>query len=416
MTGWTLTQHDRQILRDLGSRNLEIANDPVMEDRRRLWKKHAARQGERPMILAETSGVLCEMMPASRLQCHEEWARGIDVRNIMQFEDVRDDFVLEPFINCPWKTTVSDYGINVEKHRADNHGQLGSYAWDPPVKDLQTDLDRLHPRTFSVDREGTFAWQQFMDEVFGGILPTRIRGSHFWSLGLTWAAIDLVGMENLMLFMYDDPEGLHRLMQFLHDDHVVFVTWLEREGLLTLNNENDYIGSGGIGYTDELPQADYQDGDPARLKDLWVLSESQETVGVGPDLFAEFVFPYQISLAERFGLTYYGCCEPVHNRWHVIKQIPNLRRVSISPWCDQAFMAEALGNEIIFCRKPSPTLVSTENFDEEAIKADIRNTLSAARNCTVELAMKDVHTLANQPPRLGRWCDLAREVIEECWT
>lgn len=130
-----------------------------------------------------------------------------------------------------------------------------------------------------------------------------------------WLAIDLIGLENLMLAMYDNPAGLHRLMAFLRDDHLAFARWLEREGLLSLNNENDYIGSGSEGYTRDLPQPGWQPGDPVRLKDRWVLSESQETVGVGPELFEEFIFPYQLALAREFGKCYYGCCEPVNNRW-----------------------------------------------------------------------------------------------------
>ena len=58
------------------------------------------------------------------------------------------------------------------------------------------------------------------------------------------------------------------------------------------------------------------------------LSESQETVGVSPELFEEFVFQYQLPIISRFGFACYGCCEPVDSRWHVIKKIPNLRRVS----------------------------------------------------------------------------------------
>jgi hypothetical protein len=152
------------------------------------------------------------------------------------------------------------------------------------------------------------------------------------TIGLTWKAIDLIGMEGLMLSMYDNPDGLHRLMAFLRDDELAFSNWLEEQELYSLNNENDYIGSGSMGYTAELPQdATRQAGSPVREKDLWVLMESQETVGVGPELFEEFVFPYQLSIGERFGKTYYGCCEPLNNRWDIVKRIPNLARVAVSP-------------------------------------------------------------------------------------
>jgi hypothetical protein len=148
-----------------------------------------------------------------------------------------------------------------------------------------------------------------------------------------------------------------------------------------------------------------------RMQDTWILSESQETVGVGPDMFAEFIFPYQKSLTEHFGLSYYGCCEPVHNRWHIVKGLRNLRKVSVSPWCDQEFMAKELSGKYVFCRKPNPTLISTEHFDEPAIRADLKKTVELCRKhgTNLELVMKDVHTVQRKPERLARWVELARE-------
>lgn len=113
----------------------------------------------------------------------------------------------------------------------------------------------------------------------------------------------------------------------------------------------------------------------------------------------------------KFGSVYYGCCEPVHTRWDVLKHLPNLQRVSISPWCDQRAMAEALGREFVFSRKPNPTLISTSRFNEEAILADLRETLTVARGCRLEILMKDVHELAGEPQRVARWVELARQAV-----
>jgi len=402
---------DRHILRDLASRLANHAADPVMDERRRAWRRLAARDPQRPMILAETGGVLDELIPVATLRCSTRWQpfeRSLR-ELIFRVEEVRDDFVLEPFINCGWHVGISDYGVPFEQHRGDNAGKLGSYVWESPLKNFPADLDKLHPRRCHVDRDSTLAAKTELEELFDGILPVRMRGGFQWTQGMTWPAIQLVGLEQFMVLMMDDPQTVHRLMAFLRDDHIAVNTWLEREGLLTLNNENDYIGSGSPGYTDEPPQGGWKEGDPVRLKDLWALSESQETVGVGPDMFEEFVFQYQLPVIERFGLCYYGCCEPVHNRWHVVKRIPNLRRISVSPWCDQAFMADALGRDYIFCRKPNPTLISVERFDEGLIRRDIRETLHAAGDCPLEFAMKDVHTLCDQPSRLGRWVQIVRE-------
>jgi len=410
---WPVNPDDVEILRALYRRQREIAQDPVMAERRQLWLGHHSLVSRRPMILAETSGVLDECVPVSALRCREEWARNLErgLRDLVfRYERVRDDYVVEPWINAGWRVTVGDFGVQVARVKADNQGRLGSYHWDPPIKDLDRDFDRLHFRSLSVDRAGTSAWQEFMQELFGDILPVRNRGGYWWTTGLTWTAIDLIGMEGLMMAMVDNPAGLHRLMAFLRDDFLNFLDWFEREDLLPLNNENDYIGSGSVGYTRELPQPDLQPGMAVRVKDLWGLSESQETVGVSPGMFEEFVFQYQVPIISQFGLAYYGCCEPIHNRIHIIKRLPNLRAVSVSPWCDQDRMADECRGKYVFCRKPNPALISTGRWDEEAIREDVRGTLRAAQGCAVELVMKDVHTLRDQPWRLGRWCDLAREV------
>ncbi len=406
-----IASHDRDVLRRLAERKAAIARDPVNNERRRQWYLHDAGGAARPMILAEVCGVAGEDWPVAPLECRDAWARQIEggLRlEIYQFETLRDDHVVEPWVNVNWRVQAGGYGVQSVQHAADNAGRLGARRWDPPIRE-PGDLARLRPRTFGVDRAATEAELEKMNRVFAGILAVRRRGSFWWTMGLTMAAIDLIGLESLMLWMFDQPAGLHRLMKFLRDDHLAYAEWLEREGLLTLNNENDYIGSGSLGYTRDLPRPGLAADRPARLRDLWVLLESQETVGVGPEQFAEFIFPYQLSLAEKFGKCYYGCCEPVHTRWHVLQRLPNLARVSVAPWADEAFMARAAGRAVVYSRKPNPALISTGRFDADAIRADLRRTLAAARGCRLEIIMKDVHTLNGEPARLPRWVELARE-------
>lgn len=413
-----ISTHDRDVLRRLADRKVQIAANPINEERRRAWLALDSGNDNRVMVLAEHFGIRDQRKPFSVdiHECTGEWARRIEKAlrvEAFKFEKLRDDHVVEPVMNVGWRVKGSNFGVEPIVHQGGDAEHMGSRSWDPPIKDLDADFDKLRPRTFCVDREGTMAERQLMEEVFAGILPVRLRGSHYWSMGLTCKVIELIGLEGMMLSMYDNPDGLHRLLAFLRDDELAFSHWLEDQGLYTLNNENDYIGSGSMGYTADLPQtATLQAESPVLEQDLWVLLESQETVGVGPELFEEFVFPYQLSIAERFGKTYYGCCEPVHSRWSIIKRLPNLARVSVSPWADQRIMAEDLGRDYVFSRKPNPTLISTERFDETAIRNDIRQTLDLARGCRIEIIMKDVHTLNNEPERLARWVDIAREEIE----
>jgi hypothetical protein len=410
-----LNDHDLEILRRLAGKKMRYATDTVNLERQQAWYDLDGGGSHRPMVLAEFGGVRdakCPI-PLEIFECQDEWARGLEwgLRSeIWQFEVLKDDHVIAPYINTNWVVNASDYGVQRIEHRADG-AIMGAYSWEPALKNLDEDFGKLKPRRFSVDRAASMALKERLERVFAGIMPVRVRGKYWWTLGMTINAINLIGLENLMLYMFDNPEGLHRLMNFLCEDNLAYARWLEAEGLLSLNNENDYIGSGSMGYTRDLPQKDLPSGGHVRMKDQWVLLESQETVGVGPELFAEFIFPYQKKIAEQFGKCYYGCCEPVDNRWHVLKNIANLARVSVSPWAKEEFMADACGNAVVYSRKPNPSQISMTGFDETAILADLRKTIRIAGKCRLEIIMKDVHTLNNEPQRISRWVELARQAI-----
>lgn len=362
------------------------------------------------MVLAEIGGLMQsgELSFESELACSDPWARETEagfLAQLYQLETVRDDAVAEPWHNVPWKIAISGFGVEIPQHRTDDQRWMGSYTWTPPIESPEG-LERLAPRQGSVDRQATLANLERAQEAFGDLLPARIRyGAYFWwTTGMTWTAIDLIGMETLMYWMIDEPDAVHRLMRFLCDDMKGLLLWAEQEGLLTANNENDYVGSGTMGYTSELPRGKGS----VRLSDIWLLSESQETVGVGPDMFEEFIFPYQAEIAQLAGLTYYGCCEPIHNRFHVVRRFPHLRKVSVSPWCDREFMARE-ATDFVQCIKPNPTMVSGDGFDEAAIRKDLDHAVRTAEGCAYELVMKDVHTLRGDLPRLAKWVELARQ-------
>ena len=413
-----VSDSDRDVLCELGQRVAEIAADPIMAERRGGWKRLNGLQSDRPMILAETGGVWDEVVPLDSLQCHGDWARGVErgLRDrVFYYESVGDDMVIEPYVGWGWQTECSDYGVEVVNHQGDDGYGHGSRSWDAPITNIAEGLEKLQFRNFSVDREASLQDKALLEDVFDGVLEVWDRSFFWWTQGLTIEAIKLIGLQGLMMAMFDQPDDLHRLMAFLRDDQMNMLDWFEGEGLLSPANNDHYVCSGGRGYTDELPQVDYVPGQPGRLKDMWGLSESQETVGVSPEMFAEFIFPYQLPLISRFGLSGYGCCEPIHERFDIIKQIPNLRRISVSPWADQAKMVEQLGRDYVFSRKPNPTLISTGDFDEELIRRDLRETIEVTKGLNVEIVMKDVHILDGQPERLGRWSRIARETIDEVY-
>ncbi|KKT45138.1 MAG: hypothetical protein UW35_C0043G0012, partial [Candidatus Collierbacteria bacterium GW2011_GWF2_44_15] len=169
----------------------------------------------------------------------------------------------------------------------------------------------------------------------------------------------------------------------------------------------------GPSHVDYPLEKDWKPGSPVRFKDRWGFGESQETVGVSPELFGEFIFPYQLPILSRFGLNCYGCCEPVDKRLKYILQIPNLRRVSVSPWADQSVCAEKIKGIAVYSRKPNPSLLSA-SFNEEELKKDVRSTLEATKGIRnqVEIIMKDTHTCGNDVTRFTRWVKMAYREIK----
>jgi len=198
------------------------------------------------------------------------------------------------------------------------------------------------------------------------------------------------------------------LMERLCQGQMERLDFLEAGGLLRLNNDSHYVGSGGMGFTGELPGPDFQG--KVETRHLWGLAESQVTVGISPVMFAEFIFPYQKRLMERFGLTCYGCCEPMDQRIELVKTVKNLRQVSVSPWADKKIMADQLGHDYVYSMKPSPTPLSMATLDEDYVRMELERDMNIAKDCCLEVIMKDNHTLGKNPRNLTRWVEIAREV------
>jgi len=407
-----VSNKDKNILRRLAGKVREIANLPEMEERKKRLYRINDLKPDRPIVLCFPEGSWCELLPDNVLECEDEKLRKWEMelkRKIYWWEYIKDDNAIEPYFNIPWCISVSDFGVEVKYTHGENRG---SFIWEPPIKDLNKDIEKLKFRELRVDREQTMRDFEIANEIFGDLLKVRIKGKYWWTVGLTIEAIKLIGLENLMLFMYDQPEGLHRFMKWMSDEQLHFIEWFEKEGLLSLQNEDDYVGSGGVGYTTELPQRDFKEGDIVRLKDIWGFAESQETVGVSPEMFNEFIFQYQLPLLNKFGLNCYGCCEPLDKRIDYVFKIPNLKRISVSPWSNQEFMAKKLGKNYVFSRKPNPALICA-SFNEDLIRKDIRYTLEVTRGCVLEIIMKDTHTVQNEPMRISRWVKIALEEISK---
>jgi hypothetical protein len=67
-----------------------------------------------------------------------------------------------------------------------------------------------------------------------------------------------------------------------------------------------------------------------------------------------------------------------------------------------------LGRRIAFSRKPRPWPISGNAPDWDALRQDLDETWSAARDCNLEVIYRDVYRIEGDRPRLRRWVELAR--------
>jgi len=408
---YSLNQRDRLILRELAQQVAELAERPVEKEKRELWYRHNALESTRPLVFCDPENGWNEILTPDTLQCEGGLARAWEWhlrREVFWGAHMRDDKVIEAVFNVGHVYTETDWGLR--ETRIGGEGG-GSWRWEAPLKTYD-DMDKLRFPQITVDYEATQELLQLAQETFGDILQVRLKTVWWWSFGMTQTLVYLRGLEQIMYDMVDCPEGVHRLMAFLRDGHAARLDFLEKNGLLFLNNDGTYVGSGGFGWTHELPQPDFSGH--VRPIDMWGFAESQETVGISASMFEEFIFPYQLTLLERFGLNCYGCCEPLDSRWHVVKKFPRLRRVSMSPWANVEVMAERLGNRYIFSWKPHPGVLAADTFDEEFVRQTLRQGLNVLKknDCRVEIIMKDCHTIRHDPQRVTRWVQIAKEEAE----
>jgi hypothetical protein len=247
-----------------------------------------------------------------------------------------------------------------------------------------------------------------MEEYLGGILPVKIHFPSFY-FALGNVVLSFMGMQNMMLALYDYPELFHRLMNTLTEDYLRYMKEIENSGAILCNNNGSWLGQGSWGYTDDLPRIGTE---TVSFADVWGYTNFQETVGMSPQMFDEFFFSYMEKITRRFGLLSYGCCEPVDGLWdQCLSRLSNLRKVSVSPWCKEEALAEKIrSKKIVYHRKPSANYVSVDSvFDENAFGEHIAKSVKAAAGCPLEITFREELTVRGEPQRLTRAVEITRE-------
>lgn len=408
-----LIQADVDILRALAAQVAEIAALPVQAEKRRLWRQLNARNPTRPMVMIDQ---VCwnEMNVDDELtlRCADPELRGYEEtlrRTLFQWRHFPVDMIVEDFIRVPKAITNTGFGVEPDEKIVvtDAENDVVSHGYALQFHTLD-DLEKVRTPHVSHDPVETIRRLDVAHEVFSGLLAVRPAGLDpylgIWDPITTW-----MGMQNALYALIDKPDLMHGLARRLRDGYLSLLDQLEAQGLLC--EPQTLIHCTGA-YTDELPAPGYDPARP-RTKDIWMFGLAQMFSVVSPRMFQDYEVAYSSPICARFGLVYYGCCDPLDQKMDQVRQIPNVRKVSMSPWANQARGAAAIGQDYVFSRKPSPAMLAYDAFDPAAVRADLTATrdLCAASRSPLELILKDISTVRYEPERLFQWAKIAMEVV-----
>lgn len=404
---------DREILREIAARQRAYAHDEKNEAILKKW--HAQEQGirETPTVRLLFSNFRNEVI-TPRLQCTSEAARGLEaslLSTLVGRELFDDDTPLSPTFDIGWHTWVTPFGLAAKTSRIPGQKTSG-YHIDPVIEDLENEWEKLKGGHFGVNREATYAYREWVEEQIGDILPTRMV-MHSLPGSITNPLVHLMGMENYYLSMYDCPEILHRVMDMATQVYEQYYDFLEREQLLLPTCGISPIAQESYAFNHELPTDKV-----TRTTECWGFLESQETTAVSPEVYGEFVYPYQDRLVKRYGLLSYGCCERVDALWtDYLSKWTNLRKLSVSPFNNEPQIGEYLrGTNVVYYSKPRAELVTHPGpLDEDALRSYFRGVCEAASGCLFEIAQREVLTLFGDADRGRRYVEIAKECVERYW-
>ncbi len=408
-----ISQHDREILRNLAQKQLEYANSPKNEEILKKWDALAHGRRETPTVRLLFSNFPHEVI-TPRLQCEGETARGVEyslLNTLVGRELFDDDTPISPTFAVHWNTWVSPFGIQPHFTRASGKHAMGFHI-DPVIEDLGEEYHKLEGGGFGVDREATKERIALVEDLFGDILPVRMAMGSLPG-GITNPLVSLMGMENYYCAMYDYPEILHQVMDMATRVYEDYYDFLEKEGLLLPTCGISPVAQESFAFNSELPEDHV-----TKTTQCWGFLESQETTAVSAETFGEFVFPYQDRMVKRFGLLSYGCCERVDAIWpDYLSKWKNLRKLSVSPFNNEAQVGEYLrGSNVVYYSKPRAEFVTNPGpMDEDALREYFKGVCEAASGCLFEMAQREVGTIFGDYERGRRYVEIAKECIQQYW-
>jgi hypothetical protein len=401
-------ENDKKILRQLAAQTAEIAALPAQEEKRKLWRKLNALKPERPMVMIDQ---VCwnevNIDDALTLQCEDktlrQWEDGLR-KQLYQWKYFPVDSVVEDFIRIP--KAIGNVWVQIPSHvhrrKEDETGDVYSQAYDNQIKTME-DVEKIVPPTVTHNEAETNRRQALAEEIFDGLLPVRMEG--FDSSVEVWDKISvMMSVEGACYALADQPDLMHALATRLVEAEMSIFDQLEKMDLLC--GSQSLVHCTGA-WNNDLPA---ERKTPWTTRDIWTYGLAQMFSTVSPKMFQEYEVDICKPLFERFGMIYYGCCDPLDLKMEQVRRIPNVRKVSMSTWANKERGAAEIGRDYVFSHKPNPAYLV--HFDEDLIRKDIVETVRICKEngCPCEIILKDISTVLYKPQNLWRWAQIAMEV------
>ena len=407
---------ERDYLRELAKKQLEIANSEEMKQKEALWYAHNDYKSTQPVVTLERGTFNREFEHLWKPRCATETARNIEYyfhSNQVQYEYIHDDTVMPREFAVGIWAGLKPFDIDVRRERT--IGETFAFRIDYEIKDLEADFHKLKKSPTYCNFDDAQNRKKIIEDILGDLMPVRLC----FGPGVSFSQniYSIMGLETMMTSMYDCPELFCKMMEMLSDDYLELWDMVENGGYIRPNNFNVGVPQGSYGFTNELPK---NKGENAKLTlgDTWGYMDSQETSEISPDMYHEFFFPYYKKISERFGRFNYGCCEGVSSIWEKsVSKYENLSKVSISKWCNEEYIGEKLrGKNITYHRKPFPNYLCVDKeFDEAGFSSHIEKTLKAARGCFLEFSYRDVYSLQGDIYRGKKTYETIQKCIDKFW-
>ncbi|MBR5870054.1 MAG: hypothetical protein IKZ09_03380 [Clostridia bacterium] len=406
--------HDRETLRTLAAKYMSYALSDKNNEKRDLWRALNNLHMQKPMITMEQLP-WHEMDVDGFLTCTVEdpILRGIEWElrtNIYKWEHMPADMVLNPYITLPRPIQNTGFGLTVQYADMGRTG-ISIHLFEDQLSEME-DVEKIQTPVLTLDRAEEAQRLAAVREIFDGIAPVRLGGimlhSGLWDSITFWK-----GVENCYIDFIDRPELIHAILDRYTN---AFLAQIDQINALGVYDITSNLCHCSYTFADRLPD-DTCDHDHPTTHDGWTFSMAQLFTSVSPEINREFEVPYMSKIFSRFGSVYYGCCERLDDRIDVITKMPNIRKISCSPWSDREHFAAVLPKEYIMSNKPNPSYLAQNTFDEDVVRADLRRTIKAAKEhgLGLELLLKDVTTVCRDPQRLWRWSEIALEETENAF-